>query len=202
MSTAENYFKAAHPNPPRCIGLQLRPYSLGHHVALRASDSSFLKGDGEVYRDLILGVFICSQTWAEWHAWRRSWKLPVFLKIWGWCYRKFDIKSEYERFVEYLKEGEAVPELSVPMKGRTLVSSWENRIKLFLVREMGLKVDEAMDYPLALAWEEYCAFGEREGFLTLTSDSDIESLEFASSDRCKEMLKEAQEAARKEQEKN
>lgn len=202
MSTAESYFKAACQDPPKCIGLQLRPYSLGHHVSLHAANSSFLNGSGALFTDLILGVFICSQSWAEWQAWRQSWKLPVFLRVWGWMYRKFDVKAEGERFAGYLRDGETIPELSVPGSGKTLVSPWENRIKLFLVRELRLSAAEAMDYPLALAWQEYCAHGEREGFLTLLSDAEKESLDFVHSDRCKEMLRKAKEQAQSEQAKN
>lgn len=195
-----DYCKAARPEPPRCIGIQLRPYSFGHHVSLRAYDSTFLTGRIPVFSDLILGVFICSQTWAGWQEWKSSWKFPVFLKLWGWMAGKFDVPKEAERFAQYIKEGETCPELIIPDKARALTAAWEARLKLFLIRQLGISSEAVMDYPLALAWQEYCAYGEQEDHLTLLSESDKKSLEFIGSDRHKELVREAEEAAKKEDE--
>jgi hypothetical protein len=198
MSSAAQFYRAARPEPPRIIGLQLRPYSLGHHITLHAYDSSFLFHDTPRFYDLILGVFICSQTWGGWNDWRSSWKLPVFLKLWGWCFRKFDVRVEAAKFTKYIADGCECPEVAIPADARTLSGAWESRLKLFLVRRLRLSAEEAMDYPLALAWQEYCAFGESEGTITLLSESDKASLDFAGSNRMKDMIREAEEAARKE----
>lgn len=203
MSTAENYFKAAHPSPPRCIGLQLRPYSLGHHVTLYASNSPFLTSPSSVpirdaFHSLVMGVFVCSQPWRELNDWLTSWKLPLFLKLWGFAYRKFDMRAESERFQEYIARGELKPELQSPDNGVPLVSRWESRLKMFMVRELRLTIDEAMDYPLSLAWEEYCAHGETAGTITLMSDAHRQSLDFINSDECREMMRKAEEEARAE----
>ena len=198
MSSAAQFYKAARPEPPRVIGLQLRPYSLGHHLTLHAYDSSFVNGAGALFSDMILGVLICSLTWKEWEVWKRSWKLAVFLKVWGWRMGKFDVKAEAEKFTAYLAEGSECPEVAVPSKGRALSAAWESRLKLFLVKELRLTVDEAMDYPLALAWQEYCAHGEQEGTLTLLSEGDKQSLEWLKSDEYKRMVAEAEAEGRKE----
>ncbi len=197
-SIADNYYKAARPEPPRILGLQLRPYSLGHHIILRAYDSSFVTGGHLRFQDLVMGVFICSQSWTQWESWKCSWKLPVFLKIWGWISGKFNIKSAGECFLEYLTDGRRCPEVNTPAKANVLVAPWESRMKLFLVRELRLTVTEALDYPLALAWQEYCADGEAKGSLSLFSEADEQALEFAGSDRMKAMMDEAKENHRRE----
>lgn len=192
-----DYCKAARPEPPRCIGLQLRPYSLGHHVSLRAYDSVLLNG-GFLYSDFILAVFICSQSWQGWQEWKSSWKFPVFLKLWGCFAGRFDLKREGEVFAAYLAEGERSPEVNIPTESRALSGAWESRLKLFLIRELGLTHEQAMDYPLALAWQDYCAAGEEAGKISLISDADRKGLEFVHSDRYRDLAQEAQDAALRE----
>ncbi len=199
QNPAANFFRAARPEPPRCIGLQLRPYSLGHHIALHAYDSSFTQGRPR-FEDLVLGVFICSQTWAGWEAWRSSWKLPIMFKIWGWFAGKFDVRAEGERFSAYITQSSETPEVAIPAKGRALSAPWESRLTLFLIKHLRLTYEQAMDFPIALAWQHYTAHGELDGSITLLSDADKETLDFVHSDRMKAMLDEAKEAAKKEKE--
>lgn len=172
---------------------------MGHHIALHAYDSSFTAGRPR-FEDLVLGVFICSLTWKEWEAWKNSWKLPIVFKIWGWFSGKFDVRAEGERFTDYIGESSEVPEVAVPAKGRTLSAPWESRLTLFLIETLRLTHEQAMDFPLALAWQHYVAHGEREGHITLLSEADKQTLDFVHSDRMKEMLDEAKAAAKKEQE--
>lgn len=198
MSSAAQFYRAARPEPPRVIGLQLRPYSLGHHINLHAYDSAFVKGAGALFIDMITSVFICSLTWKEWEDWKNSWKLKWALRFWGWRMGKFDVKAEAETFARYLAAGSECPEVTVPSKGRALTAAWESRLKLFLVKELRLTVDEAMDYPLALAWQDYCAHGEAQGTLTLLSEADKESLEWIKGDEYKRMVAEAEAEGRRE----
>ncbi len=196
--SAANYFKAASPEPPLCIGLRLRPYSLGHHLALRAYDSTLLSGQPPLYTDLILAVFICSQTWRGWQEWKESWKFPVFLKVWGCCQRRFHVEQEAQKFAAYIADGETCPEVNVPANARTLDAAWESRLKLFLIRELRLTHEEAMDYPLALAWQDYCAHGEETGRLTLLSEADKAGLDYLKSDRYAALVRASDEAGRAE----
>lgn len=191
MQNAENYFAAAEPNTPRCIGLKLRPYSLGHHVLLHAYNSSFLTSSDPTFADLIFGVFICSQSWRGWAEWKDSWKFPVFLKLWGWIQRRFNIEREATAFREYLIAGSRTPELVVPAAAESLNAPWEPRLKMFLVEKFKLTAEEAMDYPLALAWQEYCAHAEAEGRLKLLGESDEKAFELSGSDELQAMLAQA-----------
>jgi len=197
MSTAADFLKAARPELPRIIGLQMRPYCLAHHIALCAFNSSFVVGIPR-FDDLIVGVFICSQTWEEWEAWRNSWKLPVFLKLWGKFSGKFDVKRSAAVFMRYIEDGSSRPEVAVPSGGTTLAAPWECRLKLFLIRELRLTVSEAMNYPLALAWYEYCAAAETKGEITLITEADDAALNFSGSDRMRELVRESEAQARRE----
>ncbi len=190
MDNAANFYKAARPDLPRCVGLQMRPYSLGHHITLRRFDISFLKGEPR-YADLILGSFICSQTWNGWHEWLNSWKFKWLLRAWGWLQRKCNVRREAEIFAEYILQGSKAPEVAIPSKSDALCSPWEIRLKLFLMREFRLNAEQAMDYPLALAWQEYCASLESEGKITLLSESDEAALSAVGSDRISELVAKA-----------
>ena len=198
MSLAANFYRAARPEPPRCIGLQLKPYSLGHHITLMSYDSSFARGMSPHFDDLILSVLVCSMSWSEWNEWRRSWKLPIFLKVWGWLMGKFDLRSAAKTFSEYISEGCACPEVAVPASGKSLCAAWESRLKLFLVKELRLTHEQAMDYPLSLAWHEYSAHGELEGTLTLLSDADIATQDFLGSEEMQRLVQEANESGKRE----
>ena len=74
------YYAAERPETPRCLGIKLAPYSLGHRVTLHAYGNSFVTGGEWTFPDLILGVLICSQTFKEWTATRRNPFLGLFLK--------------------------------------------------------------------------------------------------------------------------
>lgn len=192
-----DYCQTACQEAPRCVGLQLGAYSVGHHILLRGYDSGFLRGK-PTYQDLILGVFICSQTWRGWQEWKSSWKFPVALKLWGWVAGRFDIPKQAELFAAYIANGEECPEINVPDDARTLVGAWESRLVRFLTNQMKLSHEAAMDYPLALAWHDYCAWAEEEGRIKLLSEADKATIAYAKSDRFQELAREAAEAGRRE----
>lgn len=202
MEVAARHFRAAVPHLPICLGMQLRPYSLGHHTLLCASASPFITNGSDDMRSmhvgLVSGAFICSRGWRETHEWFGSWKLGFWFRLWGFFMRRADIAAEAEVFKNYVAEGERRPDISSPANGKMLVARWESRIKLFLIKELRLTVEEAMDYPLAMAWQEYCAHNEQEDRMTLVSDGQMDAVSFFQSEDGRRMAREAEEAARKE----
>jgi len=195
------YYAAERPETPRVIGVKLAPYSLGHRVTLHAYGNSFANGKEWTFSDLILGVLICSQSWTEWNRTRANPFLGMFLKFWGWKAGRFNIAEEGKKFAAYIHAGSYHPEVNSPASGgKEMVSPWELRVKLFLMRELGLSETAAMDRPLNLAWLEYCAHGELNGSIELFSATDREAQEFMQSEEFKTMLREANEAARAEAE--
>ena len=52
--------------PPRCLGVQLRPYSWAHYECLKRFYNPYLLTDAETSRkDLLMAVWICSRTWEQ-----------------------------------------------------------------------------------------------------------------------------------------
>jgi len=57
-----DYFSAAYPEPWQIIGVNLRPFSIGHFLKLKRLDCAFV-ADGESVAsvgDLLLGIIVCS----------------------------------------------------------------------------------------------------------------------------------------------
>lgn len=61
MASAD-YFKAAYPEPWQILGLELKPFSLGHYFKLRRLGCAFVsdKPAGAQLSDLLLAVSVCS----------------------------------------------------------------------------------------------------------------------------------------------
>lgn len=173
MNSTALLLKAAADKPPRCLGLQLRPYSLGHDIILSALDNSFLKAERDL-NDLFIGVFICAHCWDEWKTVRRAWWLPLFLKLWGWHLRKRDFRKDCEIFESYLQSGYYCPDINVPVGQRRSGTAmpWQQRLKIFLMIKLHMTESEALNRPLALSNMDWATAGELDGTLELFSDRD------------------------------
>lgn len=174
---AARYARAARPEPTRCLGLLLHPYSLGHALTLQASDNSFLRREPS-YEDLIHGVFVCSQSWESYTEKERSPFLGLFLKFWGWKMRKANVARDAVIFQRYIEEGNYFPEVNSPAKGRSMVCPWIARLKVELMKELRLGESDILNRPLALSNIEFCALGETAGTINMFSERDEAFLEF------------------------
>ncbi len=181
MNTAARLLRAAVPNPPRILGLQLKPYSLGHDLILTALENKFLEADRSI-DDLFIGVFVCSQSWSEWGRWSNSRWLPVSLRIWRWFIRTKDIRDAFNLFENYLELGRDCPDINMPVaavgKASSFGSPWQERLKIFLVCKLGLTENEAMNRPLALSNFDWACHGEMDKTLELFSEKDEALLAF------------------------
>ena len=94
--------RAALPAPVVCLGMLLRPYSLGHELWLIRESNAALRGsiDG-----LPAAVLICSQTWDELKAMRSDHLLSLKLWLWKRRTRKLNRETELSAFLSYRAEG-------------------------------------------------------------------------------------------------
>jgi len=62
MATTSNYFDAAYPEPWQVLGVNLKPFSLGHYVKLYRLGCAFVADEVKpaTLGDLLLGVAVCS----------------------------------------------------------------------------------------------------------------------------------------------
>jgi hypothetical protein len=144
------------PRVVRCIGLPLKPFSLGHLLLLRHLDSAFVTGGQKTYNDFLTAVFVCAHSWEENQKILRSrFRQWLQVKVWSAFAGNFNIARETPE----QKDGK-------PGATRYLVSEWEARIYKFL-RWVGCSHIEALDMPLAVAQAMFIAEleeGERASF--------------------------------------
>lgn len=62
MAATANYFDAAYPEPWQVLGINLKPFSLGHYVKLYRLGCAFVADEVKqaTLGDLLLGVAVCS----------------------------------------------------------------------------------------------------------------------------------------------
>lgn len=62
MAIANDFFAAAYPEPWQILGVQLRPFSLGHYLKLSRLNCAFVSETetNASLSDLLLGVVVCS----------------------------------------------------------------------------------------------------------------------------------------------
>jgi hypothetical protein len=157
------------PRVVRCIGLPLKPFSLGHLLLLRHLDSAFVTGGQKTYNDFLTAVFVCAHSWEENQKILRSrFRQWLQVKVWSAFAGNFNIPVQADILSNYIAAARETPEQRAGKPGATryLVSEWEARIYKFL-RWVGCSNIEALDMPLAVAQAMFIAEleeGERASF--------------------------------------
>jgi hypothetical protein len=192
MDIAAAFFKAAADasSPLTCLGLPLRVYSLGHQILLRTCNNPAISGGMPAYDDLIYGVFICAQTWEEFH---QSIEAPDNKKAvakWGKLVAKavrkgkIDLAAEAVNFRDYVQHGNEEPDLNRNIKegGRRMASSWEQRLKICMMQKFPqLTESQILNRSLRQCNLEIASIGEMEGTAEPFSKDDKSLFDIAKS---------------------
>jgi hypothetical protein len=164
------------PEAPKIIGAELKPLSLGHLVALDFFGNGFVSGEVPTYPDLISGVFICSNSWAENRRYlRQQWRAKAILWAWGKLARRFSIPQAVKEFASYIESGNAFPEIKPAKGAKRAHSPWTARVYHFL-RSSGFSEAEAMNMPMVAVNVMYCAAAESEERMELLSGDFMEAI--------------------------
>ena len=168
--------RAALPAPTVCLGMLLRPYSLGHELWLIRESNAALRGAVE---GLPAAVLICSQTWTELESMRRDWLLPLKLALWKRRTRRADLQKELCKFATYRTEGLLefpLSEVSRPDCGTQRLSGapFILRLQQWLMLHLRLTEAQAWDYPAGLATMRWATHYEAEGSLQIRNAHEIE----------------------------
>src|SRR5881396_4296409 len=146
--------RAALSAPTVCLGMLLRPYSLGHELWLIRETNATLRGsiDG-----LSTAVLICSQSWDQ-LAERRRFDPFLDFRFWLWkrAIKRMDSAKELKTFLAYRGEGLLefpISELARADRGTSRLPGcpFILRLQQWLMREFRLTESEAWDYPVGLA---------------------------------------------------
>lgn len=179
------FFEAMCRPPPRVLGRQLLPFSLGHLFLLRGLNSPYAIGGVPLFSDFVPAVFICSNNWADNVRTLMAGNVPGKDIIkWGRTQRKADLAQAQGIFRDYLAAAFTAPEAIETKGGHETGAPFELHLVYFLVTVMRLPLALAWDFPFAQAnaWHELhverqrLAKGEESQLLT---DQQIELLEMA-----------------------
>lgn len=128
-----------------------------------------------------MGVFICCQTWEENMAATTDHSMPAKILKWQTELGPFSIDEKGMVFAKYLaggneffkfnnvKKKKAGPPL--PKPGAPLLAI----LQTFLHKHLNLSLSDAMNMPLAQAWNLYLVVGEQEQEVRIYSQEDKET---------------------------
>lgn len=181
--------RALRPVEYRCLGLRLRPLTLGHVFLLFRFQSPFVAGgDTPTRGDLVLAAFICALPWRESEKKLSSFWLAWFMRYWGFCARKLDFENECDGFNHYLGESLTGPKVKTnPLDSQPearFATPWPFMVLARLAREFHMSRDAAMDIPLIEATALFTANAELNGATHFVTPRDQEFL-----DLCRELDK-------------
>lgn len=194
------FLRALHPRPCRILGIELRPFSLGHSLLLNDINSPFVAESPAptTVHDLYIALSICAlkyetakaladeaDAWRklcdEWIAenikrncggtWARIWKIARGRPLPEW-----DISKDVHAFFKYLADGNARPDYKAEPGNDMafLYSPWQLRMIVKLRREFGMSREEIMDMPLAEAWWMYLGSVEADGSIQICTEEEQE----------------------------
>jgi hypothetical protein len=122
----KSYYQAAVPDTYTVFGIRLKPFSLGHTLLMKKHDLPWVSENKEAPSawGLIFGVFICSQSWAEFNDWMKE---P---NEWEKCNDKgLPLHPIKYRFANYLKKHDKFYKI-IPLQ-KWYYNKWENDIRDF-----------------------------------------------------------------------
>lgn len=162
---------------------------------------------------LIEAVYVCGQSYAfrkrleQGAGWFDRMRNSIAVHLWHRRRSKgeTDWALEVAKFRIYLNQGRLTTEYkhrregfpfmpiapSLDSKGRSLGAPYDALLVSFLMRDMHLTEEQAMEYPLALAETYYLTAHERDGGVRI-----LNLVETAFEERCQQMQKELDEKAK------
>jgi hypothetical protein len=172
------YSQAVLPSPARVLGLNLRPYSLGHELWLIREQNplavSIEAGAAAMAASLPAAALICSQTFREIVGMNRDRLIAFKLRLWHIRLKRANFGRELSAFLDYRNKGTlAFPDESPDGNGgRSFGAPLLLSMHQFLRRQMSDA--DAWDYPYGRAQMEYAAWLESEGRLKIKNRFEIE----------------------------
>lgn len=186
----DSYVRASVPDVYRVLGLQLKPFCLGHLFLMHRFDCAFASEEGTDagISDFLLGLAICSRSYEEFiefirdekafEAWTSSWGKQVSKAIRR--DKRFDVIEKMGLFQNYMKDSIRIPKyFEGDNSSETQVSGahWTQSVLLVLTSELGFTQSEALNMPLSKALADYFKWAEKNGLVTLMSDDELEIVE-------------------------
>jgi len=184
-----DFYQAAIPEPVTLLGVRLMPFSLGHVLLLNRFDNAFGTGETPTLADLIQGIVICSQTYADAIADLDNPALPEHVAKWqkrlirkplfGKSQPSFSPHEAANRFAQYVRDGSSFPLFSVdPSKtGQTISVPLVQSVKIGLQSKLHLTDDQVLNRPWGLCLWDYFTLQAIEGNCKIADAEDTAELQ-------------------------
>jgi len=178
-----NFLTALIPDPAWCLGVRLRPFSLGHLVLLRRIDSPFVSREAKQVElgDLILAVILCADTFAAGVEFlgdmsTQSEANQKTLEEWGTKAAKLDLNVEVTEFMAYIRAADQMPQYFTQSgsESQPIGSPFWQIVYLNLHKLTNLIDVEIWNQPLGKTYCDYIAIREQEQVLRVKTDEDAE----------------------------
>ena len=195
MNLYAEYLAAAFPEPRRLLGVDLRPFALGHLLILRWLGNAFVTALVPRIDDLVTGVWACSLSYREavqalrrgridlvvhgrWRSKRREVALEDAFRIWRDELGQFDVAEKVDAFSEYIRSGCNVPMVAARQTHSAADSGSGppdvQSIKVALMSKLHLSEDDVMDRPWSMClWDVY-TLAAQEGLLTFMDRDEVD----------------------------
>lgn len=197
MNLTAEFLAAAVPAPRRILGVDLRPFSLGHLLLMQWLANSFVSGGKPGVEDLVTGVWVCSLCYAEalkalrsgridmvergrWRTRRSTVPLTSAFQRWRDVAGPFDVSAKCVEFSAYLKAGCQVPTVATT-RGENSDNAAApipevQSVKVTLMSRMHIPEVELMDRPWSLClWDCYTLSAHDGSVKFLDGDSLAEA---------------------------
>ena len=183
------WFQSVMLCPPRILGRQLRPLSLGHVYILRKLDNPYIVVQGrKTTQAFLAALMICGQTMQQNRDWLASMETgwgQRKLKWWAWWinhWRQWFVVASLN-FEQYLSDYTETPEHweEVGDSGnpthKGLRAPWEFHVHRILCQVYHMHPDEAWDCSLNLARAYFDCWAESNGDDSLVTEREQELIE-------------------------
>jgi hypothetical protein len=188
MSQTATYFTAAVPEPVRVLGLELKPFSLGHFITLNRFGSAFVS-EGDFTADLkdkdqlkalraeiIFAAVICHFPFNDFYEFiRQKDFLPQLRKL-GREVGLFSVKEKAKLLQDYIKEASEMPGYVMEDEPGKSGAHWAHTVLASAVSHCGYARDEALNAPLRQVLWDFMKHAESNGAVTLLSEQEMEQI--------------------------
>ena len=154
----------------RVLGVRLDRLTVGHLLLLESSGVDLTEPLN--FSELAFCVLVCSTPWPRSERTLQSGWLVTVFQLWGILWRRRDILPQIEAWNAFLSEQIATPNIKVPLNAQRYATPLGVRLLAMLMREMGMRMDDAKGTPVAQANCLWAAVGDLEGTIQLWTERD------------------------------
>ena len=175
------WFQALFLQPPKCLGIQLKPYCYAHYELLRQFKSPYLMQDGEgnpastTRKDLLFAVWVCSRTYEQLQTQLFAHRDSISMLFLNWRTRRKEFEIGDAQMRVYMEDYKNTPkELRQVAEGqipKTFAAPTSFHVTHHLREHEGFTNSQAWNFPMGLGRCYLLAWREHEGLTELESEA-------------------------------